>query len=237
MPVGRPVVAARVVAVEHRGDGVEAQAVDVELFEPVEGVGDQEIAHAVAAPIVDKRAPVGVVGHARVCVLVERRSVEVRKRVRVGREVGGHPVEDHAQTAPVQVVDQEAQVVGRAVAERRCVVADDLVAPASIVWMLHHGHQFDVGEAVLNRVIGERLSQVAIRRHRLVPRAFPAAQVDFVDAQRTVHARRSLTRAHPVAVAPLELRAVGDDGGQAQRFVALLVGRLHAKGIRVGLVG
>ena len=63
---------AAVVEVEHRGDGVDAQAVDVELLEPVERVGDQEVPHLVAAVVEDQRAPVGMLAVARILVLVQR---------------------------------------------------------------------------------------------------------------------------------------------------------------------
>ena len=49
---------ARVVEVEHRGHGIHAQAVDVIFVEPEERVGDEEIAHLVAAVVEDERAPV-----------------------------------------------------------------------------------------------------------------------------------------------------------------------------------
>ena len=67
---------AGVVEVEHRGDGVDAQAVDVELLEPVQRVGHQEVADLVAAEVEDERAPVGVLTLAGVGVLVQRGAVE-----------------------------------------------------------------------------------------------------------------------------------------------------------------
>ena len=102
---------ARVVEVEHRRDGVDAQAVRVELAQPVERVREQEVAHLVAAVVEDERAPVGMRAAARVLVLVERGAVEARERPLVAREVRGHPVEDHADPLPVQLVDERAEVV------------------------------------------------------------------------------------------------------------------------------
>ena len=117
--VGDPLaLLARVVEVEHRGDGVDAEAVDVVLAQPVQRVGEQEVAHLVAAEVEDQRAPVGVRAAARVGVLVERGAVEARERPVVAREVRGHPVEDHADAALVQPVDEGAEVVGRAEARR-----------------------------------------------------------------------------------------------------------------------
>jgi hypothetical protein len=64
-------VLARVVEVEHRGHRVDAQAVDVELLQPVAGVGDEEVAHLRAAEVEDVGAPLGVLAAAGVRVLVE----------------------------------------------------------------------------------------------------------------------------------------------------------------------
>ena len=120
---------ARVVEVEHRGDGVDADAVDVVLAHPEQGVGDEEVADLVAPVVEDQRAPVRVRAAARVGVLVERGAVEARERELVAREVRRHPVEDHAEAVAVQAVDELAEVVGRAEARRRRVVAGHLVAP------------------------------------------------------------------------------------------------------------
>ena len=120
---------ARVVEVEHRRDGVDADAVGVVLAQPVQRAGQQEVADLVAAEVEDERAPVGVRAAARVLVLVQRGAVEARERPGVAREVRRHPVEDHADAVGVHPVDEGAEVVGRAVARRGGEVRGDLVAP------------------------------------------------------------------------------------------------------------
>ena len=107
---------ARVVEVEHRRDRVDAQAVDVVLVEPEQRAREQEAAHLVAAVVEDVAVPVGVEALARIGVLVEVRAVEVGEAVLVGREVRRHPVEDHADAALVQVIDEVHEVLRRAVA-------------------------------------------------------------------------------------------------------------------------
>ena len=138
---------ARVVEVEHRGDGVDADAVGVVLAQPEQGVGEQEVADLVAAVVEDERAPVRVRAAARVLVLVERGAVEAREGEVVAREVRRDPVEDHAEPVLVQPVDELAEVVGRAVARRRGEVAGDLVAPRAAERVRHHRQQLDVREA------------------------------------------------------------------------------------------
>ena len=82
--------------------------------QPVQGVGDQEVAHLVTAVVEHQRAPVGMLALARVGVLVQLRSVEPGQAPLVAGEVGRHPVEDHADAALVQLVDERPEVVGRA---------------------------------------------------------------------------------------------------------------------------
>ena len=121
---------AAVVEVEHRRDGVDAQAVDVELVEPVERVGDEEVAHLRAAVVEDQRAPVGVLAEPRVVVLVQRGAVEAAQREVVLRESAPAPSRGSRRCPRWwQRVDEEAEVVRRAVARRRREVADDLIAP------------------------------------------------------------------------------------------------------------
>ena len=97
MLVGDPLARlAAVIAVEHRGDGVDAQPVDMEVPQPEEGARGEEAHHLMAPVIVDQRVPIPVQALARVLMLVERRPVEARKPVRIGGKMPGHPVEDHA---------------------------------------------------------------------------------------------------------------------------------------------
>jgi len=57
--VGQPLAGlARVIEIQDRGHGVHPQAVDVILLQPKQGVGDEEIAHFVAAEVEDQGAPV-----------------------------------------------------------------------------------------------------------------------------------------------------------------------------------
>ena len=80
---------ARVVQVEHRGHGVHAQPVGVELAHPVEGVREQEVADLVAPEVEDESAPVGMGAAARILVLVEARAVEACERPLVAGKWAG----------------------------------------------------------------------------------------------------------------------------------------------------
>ena len=196
---------ARVVEVEHRGDSVDAQTVDVELGQPVERVGDEEVPDLEAAVVEDVRSPVGVLALPRVGVLVQRGAVEASEGPVVLREVRRYPVEDHADAAPVQLVDEEAEVVRRAPARGRGEVAGDLVAPRRPERMLGHRQQLDVGEAEVGDVVGQRRRQLAVAET-----GAPRADVQLVDAHRVPDRMAIGARRHPGIVVPL-MRARPDD--------------------------
>ena len=122
--------AARRVAlpVDQAGDRVHAQAVKVELGQPVVGRGLQKAAHL--APRVDEvvAAPLAL-AHVDMRILIERRAVVARKAVAVHREVHGDEVHDRADARLMQAVDQRFELGGRAVARGRGEKACILVAP------------------------------------------------------------------------------------------------------------
>src|ERR1700690_3984853 len=68
---------ARVVEIEHGGDRVHAQAVDVILLQPEQSVRNQEGPHLVAAVVEDERAPLALLALARIGVLVGGAAAEI----------------------------------------------------------------------------------------------------------------------------------------------------------------
>ena len=218
--VGNPLaVLAGVVQIQHGGHGVHAQAVDVVFVQPEGGAGEQEGAHLVATVVEDPAVPFGVEALAAVGVLVQFGAVEAVQAVGVTGEVRGHPVQNDADAALVQVVDEELEVFGAAVAGGGGEVADGLVAPRAIERVLGDGHQLDVGEAHRLHVVGQFGGDVAVVQEalRVVAGAHPRAQVAFVDGNGGVQRISLGTDLHPLLVVPF-VREVGDAGGGARRF-------------------
>ena len=58
-----------IIQIEHRGDGVDAKAVDMIMLEPEEGVAEEEVSDLGAAVIEDLGPPVAMLAHPRVGVL------------------------------------------------------------------------------------------------------------------------------------------------------------------------
>ena len=232
--VGNPLAGlARIVAVDHGGDGVHAQPVHVIPLEPEQGVAQEEVRHLAPAEIEHARAPVGMLALARIGVLVEVGAVKVREAMRVLGEVGGDPVEEHPDSAPVQTIDERHEVVGPAIAARGRVVPDGLIPPRAIEGMLHDREELHVGEGHFGRVVRQLVAQLLIGEE---PVAFlrhppPGAQMHFVDAHGRIEGLAPSALGEPGAVAPGEAVEPLHDRRRA-RLV-----RLEAEGIGIALQG
>ena len=95
----------RLARVADRVHGIEPEAVEAVLLEPVERVVDEEVAHR-AVREVDRGAP------GRVHVAVEELRRQQRQVVAVGPEVVVDDVEEDHQPEAVGLVDQALEVVG-----------------------------------------------------------------------------------------------------------------------------
>jgi len=229
--VGDPVpFLARIVEVEHRGDRIDAQAVDVKLVEPEKAVGDEEVANLGAAEVVDQGVPVAVEALARVGVLVERGAVEPGEAVRVAREMARHPVDDDTDARLVAGVDEGAELLRRAVPDRRREQPHGLIAPRAVERVLAHRHELDMGEPHLLDVGHEPLGELDIGEvpSRRLADPLPRAEVDLVDAHRPVGQLALGPPRHPLGVAPVVLRQAVDHARRLRRV-------LGAKGHRIGL--
>jgi len=113
----------RVIEIDHRSDGIDTQAVDMEFVDPVQRIGDQEVAHFVAAEIENQCAPVLMLAATRVGVLIHGLPGKARQRPVVFREVRRHPVEQHADAGLVAGIDKGAKFVRRTETRGRRVIA------------------------------------------------------------------------------------------------------------------
>ena len=235
------------VEVQHAGHAVHANAVHVEVLEPVQHVGDQEGADLAACEVKLVRAPVGVN-----LVLKQHVAVKGGKAVGVGAKTAGHPVHDHADARFVACIDKVHELLRVAVARRSGVIAGCLVAPGAVEGMLHKRHDLDMRIAHVAHVVHELHRQVvvgvelaALRGEgihgagvvavlvglalRRVAVALPRANMHLVDVKGLRHVVVASAALEPRGVVPL----VAIEGPQHARRSRRALG---LKGVRIGLV-
>ena len=227
--VGHPFAGlAAVVAIEHRGDGIDAQPVDMEMLEPMQRAGDQEALHFAAPEIVDQRVPVLMEAFARILMLVERGAVEPREPMRIGRKMRRHPVEDDADAGGVQRVDEAREAFRRAVARGRREHAERLIAPRSAERMLGDRHQLHMGEAHVGEIRDQPVDRDVPQRGcaGVVRGAHPGGEVHLVDRERRIGGVARGAGAHPLVVAPAERLRARHHGRGRGRQLGLLRQRI-----------
>ena len=217
-----------VVEVEHRGQRADAQTVQMVGFQPEYRRRYQKADDLGTAEIEQAGVPLGHFAALGILALKERRAVKLSQREAVLGEVRRNPVHDDADAPLVQRVDQEHQVVGRAVARGRGKVARRLEAPARIIGMLGERHELHVREVHVAEVVGQLLSELTVGVEAAVLVALPRAGVDFVNIHRLPERIGGSAALLPLSVAPLIRAEVKDTRG--------VVGTvLRVKGKGVGL--
>ena len=99
------------------------------FVQPEQRIADEEIAHLVPAKIENERTPILLFALAWVHVLVEIGAVELREGVSIFREMGWHPIHNHADAGLVARVDEVTQFVWRAEAAAGRIIIGDLITP------------------------------------------------------------------------------------------------------------
>src|SRR5215472_11872812 len=176
---------ARVVEIEHGRYRVYAEPVGVIFSEPVVRARQEEHPDFISSKIENVSAPIGLETEARIEMLVKCSTVEAPETERVGRKVRRYPVKNHSNVALMKDIDQVLEVVGIAKSGGRCEISAHLISPRSGEGMLHHRHEFDVGESQISNVVGQLVRHLAIgqRAISLLGYAAPRAKVNFVDRQ------------------------------------------------------
>ena len=220
-----------VIEVQHRRHAVDAQPVDMELIEPIDGARDQEAANLVPSVIEYFRLPIGMKTLPPVGVLEQVRAVEIGQPVLVRREMRRHPIEHHADSLLVQVIDEVHEVLRRTEARGRREISADLISPRSAERVLHDRHDLDVREAERLDVRRQLRRHLAIRQRAVavLGHAHPRAEVHFVERDRRVERVALAALLHPLAVGPLVSVERPD-------LRAGLGGRLVVHAERIGLV-
>ena len=208
-----------VIQVEHGSHRVHPQAVHMVLLHPVEGVGNQEVLDLVHLIIEDLGAPVRMLALSRIGILIQGLAVEIRQAVGVPGEMGGNPVQDHADFFLMQVIHQVHEVLGAAVAGGGSVIARHLIAPGAVEGMLRDSHQLHMGIAHLGDVIRQAFGQLPVIVEAVLVRTvgmlFPGTRMHLVDGHRLLGHRLFPALLQPGAVRPLKAVDIRHAGSRA----------------------
>src|SRR5258708_39361992 len=132
-----------IIKIQHRGDRIDAETVDMVFVKPEQGIADQKTLDLMASIVEHEGIPVRLLGLPRIGVLIKMRTIEIAESGFVFRKMGGNPIQDDADPVLMKVVDQIHEVGRRAEPARRSEVTDYLIPPGAIEGMFHDGHKLD----------------------------------------------------------------------------------------------
>ena len=222
--VGNPLsVILSVIQIEHGCHRVHTDAVGMILLCPEQSVGDEEVGYLRSGVIVNQGSPVRMSTLSRVSVLVEAGSVKLRHAPGVSREMGGNPVQDHADALTVHIVHEIHKVVRRAVTAGGSVVSAHLVSPGSVQRMLHHRKQLHMGIAHLFHIFRQLRRDltviVELGSHNGIPLfvrldllSHKGSQMELVNGHGLRLGVRLCTPVHPCPVIPFIFLNIPYDG-------------------------
>mmetsp|Transcript_101961 Transcript_101961/g.285787 ORF Transcript_101961/g.285787 Transcript_101961/m.285787 type:complete len:284 (+) Transcript_101961:979-1830(+) len=172
------------VAVQHRGDGIHPDAIDVVPLDPEQRRSQEVGAHLVPAEVEDAGSPLLVLALARILILVRRRTIVVHQGPLVLAEMRGHKVHDDADAGVVHGVHKKLEIVRRAKPRVASIVASDLVAPRAVKGVVGERQQLQVVEVQRLHVLGKHWRDVAVIQKLALSCAAPRRKVHLVDRHR-----------------------------------------------------
>ncbi len=229
--VGNPLPCfARVIEVDHGSHGIDPQPIDMVLFQPKQGVGDEKIAHFVAAIIEDQRTPILVLAFSGILMLVEMRTVKTGQAVSIPRKMGRYPIEDDADTILVAVIDKKLKIIGGAKPGGGGKISGHLIAPRPVQGVFGDRQQLNVGIPHFLDIGDKFPAEVPVGKKilSLLPFSFPRSQMHLIDRDRLLQRISAAPFFEVLGVAPGVTVHIGDDRGGLRSF-------FKSQTVRIGL--
>ena len=171
--------------VEHRGDAVESEAVEVELLEPVLAVREQEVQYVVLTIVEAKRVPSRMlVTVAGIEELVGIASQIAQAFYFVLNCVTMNNIHNNANAQLMSLIDQGLQLFGRAEAAAGSEERADMIAERAIVGVLLNGHDLNGVVTVLGHSGQHVQAELVVGAHLLG--ILTHAHMALVDEQRVL---------------------------------------------------
>ena len=151
-----------IVQIEHRSHRIHTQSVNVILFNPIQCIGNEEVADFLTSVIKDQCSPVRMFASLRIRIFIERLPVKTCQSVQISWKMRRYPVKDHTDLMLMQIIYKIHKIFRCSVAGRRCVITGHLISPGSIQGMFHDRHQFHMCVSHIQHIVGDLFGQISV---------------------------------------------------------------------------
>ena len=219
--------AAAIIQIQHRCHCIHTQSVNMELFYPVQGIGNQEILYFVLSIIKYLGSPIWMLALSRICIFIQRLSVKICQTCSILREMCRYPVQNYSNSIFMEVIHHILKIFRCAISGRWCIVANHLITPGTIKWMLCNAHQFYVRIPhilyILCQFMGEFTIIVKSIRILFCRRMLsPGTRMHFVNCHRDFIHILFLSGLQPSGICPLQTRDIRHPGSSSRTELCLI---------------
>ena len=171
------------VIVEHRRNAVKTESVELEFFEPVFAVGEQEVEYFVLSVVEAQGIPCRMFAAGITVEILVVAAVEASESFHfVFNGMRMHDVHNHGNSVGMGFVDKGFQLFRCAEAAGRSIEAGNVVAERTVVGVFLNGHDLDGIVSVLHYARKNVFAEFFVSTHAL----FVLSHTDmaFIDEQR-----------------------------------------------------
>src|SRR5579872_13359 len=193
-----------VIQIKHGSHGVNAQPVSMINIQPKHCAAHQKTLNLVAPVIENETSPIRMKTLAGIGMLVKVRSIKITYAVLIGGKMRWNPIKVNADFVLMEIVNEEHEVLRRAVAAGRSKIASRLVAPRSTERMLHHRQKLHMREAQPQDIIRELFRQLAVRE-RPIPflrHSRPRTEMNLINRLWATQGIILRAARHPFTISP-----------------------------------
>ena len=157
-----------VAIIEHRGHAVETEAIEVELFQPILAIGEEEVNDFVLAIVEAKAIPSGMLATAARIEELAGVTAEVAQTLYfILNGVALHEVHDNGNAHGVRLVNQLLEFLGSAETTGGCKETAHVVTETAVVGMLLQGHNLETVVTFLSNTREDQFAKLVVRAHLL----------------------------------------------------------------------
>ena len=227
-----------VIQIQHGCYCIYTDTVYMELSQPEQSIGYQEVLHFIFAIIKYLRSPFRMFSQTRIGMFKDALSVKFCQSVCIGCKMCRYPVQNNSNACLMQFIDQIHKILRRSVTGRRRIVSGHLIPPGAIIWMLCDSHKLYMGVFHLFQIFHDPVGKLPIIiesfRSTVIRMLHERTDMTLIDRHGLLVHIFFIPGFHPLGILPVESRDIRNDGrcsGSVFRIICKRVGFIQSSAI------
>ena len=222
-----------VIQIQHGCYCIYTDTVYMELSQPEQSIGYQEVLHFIFAIIKYLRSPFRMLSQTGIGMFKDALSIKFCKSVCISCKMCRYPIQNDSDTCLMQFIDQIHKILRRSVTGSRRIVSGHLISPGAIIRMLRDSHKLYMGVFHLFQIFHDPVGELTIIiksfRSAIIGMFHKRTDMALIDCHGFLVHIFFIPGFHPLGILPVESRDIRNDG-RCARSVFRIIGK------RIGFV-